>query len=151
MPWWRCWTCWLWSMYVAVVLYLSYTLVGPIAEPSPLTTGIVLLAGPVDRKALLFWRWRRLLVVSAILRLMIFLSNALIVCSIVTIIVPCDARVHKLTRTISKRAHSWCWCEIHWKQWIAAWRWYHGTVTTSSSAMVLSCAAIHPLVTSWKK
>ena len=71
MPWWRYWTCWLWSINVVVVLYLSYALVGPIAESSPLATGIVLLAGPVDRRVLLFWRWR---VEGAILRLMIFLA-----------------------------------------------------------------------------
>ena len=110
--WYRYWTLWLRAMSISVVLYISYTLVGPTTEPRPLATGIVLLAGAIDRKTL-FLRWRRRMIVRTILIVIMFFVSTLVVCPI-TLLVPCDARVHKLAGSINECTHSWSRCEGAW-------------------------------------
>ena len=135
------WTLWWRLMSISIVLYISYTLIGTTTEPRPHTTRIILLTGTIDRKTLFLWWWR-CMVVSTVQVMIMFFVSALVVCPI-TILVPCDTRIHKCAGSINERAHSWSRCEVIRDQWTAA-RWCG--VGAASSTVVLSCAVIHPLL-----
>ena len=125
-----------------IVLHISNTLIGTIAEPRPLATWIVLLTGTIDGEALLFWRRRRAVLRegTTVMILILFFDSALIVCSI-TLLVPRCTGVHKLAGTIAECAESWSRCEVSWDQWMTArWRCWGAAVT---GTVVLSIAAIH--------
>ena len=139
-------TAWLWTVSVPVVLYISYTLVGSTTEPRPLATGVVLLTRAIDGETLLLWgRWSIERVTTTVV-LILSLGGALVVCAI-TFLVPRDTWVHKLAGSADVCAHSWSRCEISWDRWVAVvWSqcWGVGTVTTTSSTVVLPCTTIHP-------
>ena len=69
-----------------------------------------------------------------------------LICALIVFeaLVPHAAGVHKLTGSVEECAHSRSRCEVSWDRCVTV-RWC-GAVTTSS-AVVLSCTAIHPLLT----
>ena len=137
--WYRYWTLWLRAMSISVVLYISYTLVGPTTEPRPLATGIVLLAGAIDRKTL-FLRWRRRMIVRTILIVIMFFVSTLVVCPIT---LHCS-----MWRSVPKLVHQW----MYMSRWLCGSYQCvtEGTVTTDSMVAVSEFTTQFPAVsTAW--
>ena len=132
-------------MCVLVVLHISYTLIGSTTEAFPYTTGVILLAGPVDGYTLCFRRRRSRFIECAVVLVRLVCHQTFVACAI-ALLLPHSTGVNKLTGSIDESAHSRSRCEVSWDRCVTV-RWC-GAVTTNS-AVVLSCTAIHPLLTWW--